>query len=133
MMTTNADWLVFYNDGKQYHKTAQGSVRRPEIFTPEIVQNIAAMGIEKYFMAIFMHRGTLPRNHTMTDLLEEAKPIMPISAELEATLRRIDELQKICSVEDFCITKPTNDDVPKFLKAIDDIADIARSELETGT
>jgi hypothetical protein len=129
MTTTNAEWLAFYNDGKKFHKTAQGSVRRPSIFTPEIIQNIVAMGIEKYFMAIFMHRGVLPYNHTMTDLLESARPLLSLSAELEATMRRIDSLQRICSIEDFSITKPTASDVPAFLAAIDEVASLADAEL----
>lgn len=129
MTTTNAEWLAFYTDGKGFHKTAQGSVRRPSVFTPEIIQNIVAMGIEKYLMAIFMHRGVLPYNHTMTDLLESARPLLPLSAELEATMRRIDSLQRICSVENFAITKPTAADVPAFLAAIDEVASLADAEL----
>jgi hypothetical protein len=128
MKTALANWETFYSEGKSYHKTAQGSVRRPEVFTPGIIQNLAAMGIEKYFMAIFMHRGLLPRNHTMEDMLYEAKKLFPVDPELERILLYMDSLQAICSIEKFKITEPEKTDVPDFIKAIDMVAEIAEAE-----
>jgi hypothetical protein len=128
-MFTSSEWGKFFDEGKAFHKTAKGSLKRPRVFTPEIVQNIAGMGIEKYFMAIFMHRGLLPRNHTMQDMLEEAKSFMGIPAELEETLLYMDSLQSICSVFDFKIIKPKPEDVLRFVQAIDTVALLAEREL----
>jgi hypothetical protein len=122
-------WKQFFEEGRGFHKTARGSVKRPQVFTPEIVQNIAGMGIEKYFMAIFTHRGILPQNHTMQDLLAEAKLFLNVPGEFEETLLYMDELQSICSVFDFKITKPEAGDVPRFLAALDTIALLAEREL----
>lgn len=96
------DWDKFFEDGQGFHKTVRGSLKRPGIFTPEIVQNVAAMGIEKYFMLIFTNRGTLPRNHTMHDF-----------------------------VNDFMIIKPKREDVQLFVDAIDRVALFAEQELST--
>jgi hypothetical protein len=123
------EWEKFYNEGKGYHKTVRGSLKRPQVFTPEIVQNIAAMGIEKYFMSIFLRRGTLPRNHTMGDLVDELKTFLPLPADLEKSLLYFDSLQQICSVDDFKITKPGPEDVPAFLDAIDRVALLAEREI----
>ena len=49
-------WREFYEEGQGFHRAARGGLKRPGVFTPEVVQNIAAMGIEKYFMAIFSRR-----------------------------------------------------------------------------
>ncbi len=129
MKSVNANWVAFLQEGRSFRKTAQGSVRRPEIFTPTIVHNIVAMGIEKYFMAIFTHRGILPRNHTMTDLLEEAKETFAIGDETAETLRYMDSLQRICSVDDWSISPPKQEDIGRFLSALEVIADLAESEL----
>lgn len=129
MKPTQADWEIFYLEGSRYHRTAQGSVRRPEVFTPVIVENIVAMGIEKYFMAIFMHRGTLPRNHTLLDLVEEASAFMTLDVELTDTLRYMDSLQKICSIYDISTTPPAPKDIPRFISAIDAVARLAETEL----
>jgi len=132
MKSQLADWNTFYSEGKSYHKTAQGSVRRPEVFTPGIIHNLAAMSIEKYFMAIFMHRGSLPRNHTMADLVWEAKRLFPIDPELERILLHMDELQSICSIEHFKITEPEAGDVPDFIKAVEMVASLAAREIGPG-
>lgn len=128
MKSPLVDWKTFYDEGKSYHKTAQGSVRRPEIFTPGIIQNLSAMSIEKYFMAIFMYRGLLPRNHTMSDLIWEAKKLFPLDPELEKILLYMDSLQAICSIDDFKITEPQPSDVPDFLKAVTMVASLADRE-----
>ena len=129
MKSVNVTWVAFLQEGRSFRKTAQGSVRRPEIFTPAIIQNIVAMGIEKYFMAIFTHRGILPRNHTMTDLLEEAEETFAIGSETAETLRYMDSLQRICSIDDWRVSPPKADDVGRFLSALEEIADLAESEL----
>lgn len=129
MVNELVDWKAFLEEGRSYHRTAQGSVRRPEVFTPEIVQNLAAMGIEKYFMALFMHRGILPRNHTMSDLLAEAAGFFPIEQELEQTLLYMDSLQRICSMDDFEIRSPRKEDIHRFLSALDSMARLAEGEI----
>lgn len=129
MVNEMVDWKAFLTEGRSYHRTAQGSVRRPEVFTPEITQNLVAMGIEKYFMAMFMHRGMLPRNHTMVDLIAEAKGYFDIDPEIEKTLNYMDSLQRICSMDDFSIVAPNKEDVPVFLAALDSVARLAETEL----
>jgi hypothetical protein len=126
------DWEQFLEDGRAFHRTARGALERPEVFTPELVQNIAAMGIEKYFMAIFAYRGRLPRNHTMGDLIDEAKTFMAVPEELEASLRYFDSLQSICSLDYFMIKKPEPGDAPLFVEAVDRMASLAERELCAG-
>jgi hypothetical protein len=131
MDTQKEGWKQFFEEGRGFHRTVLGSLKRPEVFTPEIIQNIAAMGIEKYFMAIFVHRGMLPRNHTMSDFVEETKLFMPLPEELEESLRYFDSLQSICSFDDFKIAKPSPGDVDRFIKTINQVAALA--EQETGS
>ncbi len=129
MNTEISDWEQFYADGVRYHRTANGSVRRPKVFTPLLIENVAAMGIEKYFMAIFMHRGMLPNNHTMLDFIEAAKTVLDLPQEIVESLTYMDSLQRICSLETYSIIPPSTDDVPRFIAAIDAVANLARREL----
>ena len=124
-----ADWKAFYREGVQYHRTAQGSVRRPEVFTPTIIENLAAMSIEKYFMAIFMRRGILPRNHTLLDLMGEAKLYFPLDPILVDSLEYMDSLQRICSLFECEVSAPAANDVPRFLETVDRVARLALQEL----
>ncbi len=129
MVSELADWKTFLEEGRTYHRTAQGSVRRPDVFTPAIIQNIAGMGIEKYFMAIFAKRGILPRNHTMTDLLEESGAYITLSKKTGDTLRYMDSLQRICSVDDFSISDPLPEDIPRFLEALAELQTFAEADV----
>ncbi|WP_041611036.1 hypothetical protein [Treponema primitia] len=129
MKIQKKDWEQFFEDGQGFHRTVRGSVKRPEVFTPEIIQNVAAMGIEKYFMSIFTHRGLLPQNHTMSDFVGEVKAFMTLPADLEESLLYFDSLQSICSVFDFRIIKPVPEDVPRFMDAIDRVALLAEQEI----
>jgi hypothetical protein len=128
-MVQKKDWEQFYEEALGFHKTVRGSLKRPEVFTPGLVQNIAAMGIEKYFMAIFTHRGLLPRNHTMEDFVEEVKSFLELPAGLEAALLYFDSLQSICSIDDYRIVTPLPEDVPRFVEAINQVALLADREL----
>jgi hypothetical protein len=124
------DWEQYFEDGQGFHRTVRGSVKRPEVFTPELIQNIAAMGIEKYFMSIITHRGLLPQNHTMSDFVEESKVFMTLPPDLEKSLLYFDSLQSICSIYDFTIIKPKPEDIPLFVDAIDLVANLAEQEIE---
>ncbi|MDR1949948.1 MAG: hypothetical protein LBQ38_11200 [Spirochaetaceae bacterium] len=123
------EWKQFFADGQGFHRTVRGALKRPEVFTPELIQGIAAMGIEKYFMAIFTHRGLLPRNHTMGDLVGEAKTFMTLPADLEESLLYFDSLQSICSIDDIRIVKPKPGDIGLFVDAIDRVALLAEREV----
>jgi hypothetical protein len=129
MEAQKQDWEQFFEDGQGFHRTVRGGLKRPEIFTPELIQNIAAMGIEKYFMSIFTHRGLLPQNHTMSDFVEEVKAFMFLPGDLEKSLLYFDSLQSICSIYDFTIIKPKPEDVPLFVDAIDRVGQLAEQEI----
>lgn len=123
------EWKGFYDDACAYHKTAIGSLKRPNLFTPELIQNITAIGIEKYFMAIFTQKGTLPHNHTMRDFLEESDGFLELPDKLKTTLLYMDSLQSLCSLDNFKITKPSREDAVLFIEAIDGVAQLAEREL----
>jgi hypothetical protein len=123
------DWKQFFEDGQGFHRTVRGGLKRPAVFTPELIQNIAAMGIEKYFMSIFTHRGLLPQNHTMSDFVGEVKAFMTLPPDLEKSLLYFDSLQSICSIYDFTIIKPKPEDVPLFVDAIDRVSRLAEQEI----
>ncbi len=130
MLDTNKEWYTFYQDGVKLHKTTKGSIKRPEIFTPVIVENLAAMSIEKYFMAIFMSKDRLPANHTLQDLYTEAQTFMALDPSLVEILEYMNSLQQICSVLAPTIIPAQEEDIPKFIQAVDMVAALANKELE---
>ena len=64
---------AFFDEGNKYLKTARGGVKRPAVFTTEILYNIIGLAIEKHIMAALMAKGCLADNHTFTDLVDATK------------------------------------------------------------
>ena len=99
-MTAEFDigYEAFLDEGNKYLKTARGGVKRPAIFTTEILYNILGLAIEKHIMAALMAKGQLADNHTFTDLVDATKQIGEIDADIAAQLRKFESYQNICPV-----------------------------------
>jgi hypothetical protein len=110
-------WKEFYKEGIQYYNAMEKGMKKPEIFTPEIIHNIAGMSIEKFFMAIIVYNDRMPYNHTLTDLVEAVRWVHPVDEPLAAMLSQMDSLQEICSMDAFTRTKMTEWDKTLFADA----------------
>ncbi len=128
-MFTETEWKPFYEDARAYRKTACGAVRRPRVFTPEIMLNIIGMAIEKYLMAVFIRHGVLPSNHTMHDLVESLDGVASLDAETCDTMRAMDDFQQICVLDDIRTRTPEPEDIARFLRALDRVSALAEGEL----
>jgi hypothetical protein len=118
MTNAEIEWPVYYEDGKKFINIVRGISDQDKKFTPEILYNIACMGIEKLFMAYFIKVGKLPSNHTLQDLVESMKIVREIPAELEAELMHMNGFQEICSIEMYNRVIPTWDDVKTFIRTV---------------
>jgi hypothetical protein len=86
-------------EGEGYFQVVCKSHHRPLVFTPEIVHNLLGMALEKFAMVILMRAGTMPDNHTFSDLLRELKAQIPVRPAIEAALLAMDEESDLCSLE----------------------------------
>ncbi|VGO22412.1 hypothetical protein [Pontiella sulfatireligans] len=53
---TVTDYQGFFREGDKYLKTARGGMKRPAVFTAEILYNIIGLAIEKHIMGAIMDR-----------------------------------------------------------------------------
>ena len=86
-------------EGEGFFRVVEGSHRKPEVFTPEIVHNLLCMAMEKFAMSILLRMGVLPDNHTFSDLVTALKQHIPIAGEVEEALLTLDEESDLCSLE----------------------------------
>lgn len=129
MTEEEKSWTQFLEDGRAFRRTARGAQNRLNIFTPEIRLNIIGMAIEKYLMAFFVRHRNLPDNHTMHDLVAGMDRIEPLPADVRTSLFEMDGLQQICSPDEFEIHTPTEEEITRFLSALETVAAITESEL----
>jgi len=114
---------TYWKDGEAYHRTAIGAKKRPAVFTSEIIYNLLAMAIEKYFMAFFLSHHTTPENHTFSDLINAANKIKPLPPELEADLISLEGLQNICPIfEAYHRHTPDAPQIEKMYEVTNDVA-----------
>ena len=111
-------WRDFLEDGRAYLKTADAAYAgRREIFSASILYNIIAMAIEKFVMAVLMRHGTMPCNHTMTDLAHAVEEVFPGAlGEMRENLPRLDAYQEICDPYDINVADPDMLEIPGMLE-----------------
>ena len=90
-------WIEFYEDGKKYLKTARGSFKRPAVFTPDIVFNLVAMGIEKVAIAVLIEAGDWLITATMPDLVRSLSQVMELDLELAQSLLDLGQFEDLCA------------------------------------
>lgn len=106
----------FLEEGNKYLKTARGGVKRPAVFTAEILYNIIGLAIEKHIMAALMANGQLADNHTFTDLIDATKQIGEIDEAIADQLRKFESYQNICPVfAGYHRTEPPDEAIPEMI------------------
>lgn len=111
------DYRKMYREGTQYLQTAvRAHACRRDIFTPEILYNLAAMAIEKFFMSFLMYNCDMADNHTMRDLIDSVHRHADLDRSLEGRLLYLDTFQQICDLDGFSITSPAEKDIPTILE-----------------
>jgi hypothetical protein len=123
-------WKIFYKEGTDYWNAAVKSVKRPEIFNPEVVYNIVCMAIEKFFMAFLIYHKKMPYNHTLIDLVESVKLVYPVDPHLEENLRFMDSLQEICAIDSITVKKITERDRLLFFETGQMVFDFVKNTIK---
>jgi hypothetical protein len=113
----NSNYQAFMDEGNKYLKTARGGMKRPGVFTTEILYNIIGLAIEKHIMGALMAKGRLADNHTFTDLVEATRQIGEIDADIAAQLHRLESYQNICPVfAGYHRTEPPREAIPEMIE-----------------
>ncbi len=108
----------FLDEAQKYHKTAVNGFRnRPEIFNDEIIYNLLALAIEKYFMAFLIKNESMADNHTFTDLINSYERIKPFPQELSYRLVELEKLQNLCPVvQAFSVEKLSTEQINEMIE-----------------
>lgn len=121
------DESVYWKEGEAYHRTALGAKNRRKVFNAEIIYNLLAMAIEKYFMAFFEKHNTMPDNHTFTDLINSANRIMPMDTQLVYDLQSLETMQDICPIfEDYQRHEPNDIQLEKLFEVTEGVFQYCR-------
>lgn len=119
------DWRSWMVQGDQYLKAGTPKGEKAK-FGGEVRYNLLSMSLESYVMAIMDFHKTLPDNHTYTDLMDGLERVIPVNADLKERILKYENIQSICSVEQFHIKSPDDDQLVELRTAIVEISGIAK-------
>lgn len=123
-------WQEFAKDGDGYLCTAlKAAAKRREVFTPEILYNLAAMAIEKHFMALLMFHGDLADNHTMADLIHSVERHLTLEQNLKERLIFLDAFQEICDQDNIRRRPPNETELKAILATAREVRDFVGERL----
>lgn len=126
------DYQAFMDEGDKYLKTARGGVKRPAVFTAEILYNILGLAIEKHVMGALMAKGKLADNHTFTDLIDATKQVGEIDVAIAEQLRKFESYQNICPVfAGYHRTEPPPEAIPEMIETAEAVKTWAEQMVAT--
>ena len=124
------NWRDYRRDGERFLQTAIGAHnKKKKAFSTDTLYNVTCMAIEKLIMAFLMKNGDLAENHTMADLLRALQLHLGDIPDLAEKLMYMDTFQDICSLDNFTINIPTEEDVVKMLAIGEDVQAVLHPHL----
>jgi hypothetical protein len=110
-------WVEHLNEGRKYLSVAIKTADSKK-FTTVLRYNLAAIALEKYVMAACMINDYLPENHTLTDLMDSIVHFIPIDLTLKKTILQYEDVQMLCSLDDYQRQDLTNDELFNFIESV---------------
>ncbi len=117
-------WKEFWERGESYLRVAEKGLQRPDKFNAAALYNIVALAIEGLFMGRFVAAGTLPRNHTLLDLVEEERELGSLPDDVAERLIAMDAFQNLCSLAAYERKEATREDIVSFVSLASQVRDI---------
>ncbi|MBU1172105.1 MAG: hypothetical protein KKD44_21330 [Proteobacteria bacterium] len=108
------DSINWFKEGCQFLTAASGKKKK---FNRSIRYNLLGMAFEKFVMAILIHHGTLPDNHTFSDLLIGLEKVCQVEPDMKKTILRLESAQQICSFTD-CFQRELGDEDIDIMKGV---------------
>lgn len=122
--TDMMDWKTWLKNGDQYLKAGTPKKRKSR-FSSDIQYNLLAMAFESYTMAISDFFNYLPENHTFTDLTRALDLLIAFPQDLKERILRYEDLQSICSVDEYQRSLPDAEGVDDLRDAVAQVGIIA--------
>ena len=108
-------WQDHLRDGRKYLKTARNGLSRPAVFNNELIFQLAAMAIEKLIVGLCQYHRQMPTDHTLSGLVERLAPVCPIDPALAGEIRRIEQIDDLCTLTPVHRQAPSDMDIQYIL------------------
>ncbi|MBT8339389.1 MAG: hypothetical protein HKP58_18405 [Desulfatitalea sp.] len=89
----------YIDEGRRYLQTAKNGRERTSVFNNQVTYNLIGLSVEKLLVGLSMHLGHLPADHTLAGIVAEVNRFCPMENDLAEAVRRIDQVQDMCSLD----------------------------------
>ena len=124
-----SDWHDHVRDGLKYVKTASNGLSRRAVFNNELIFQLAAMGIEKIIVGVCQYYGQMPTDHTLSGLVEALTAVCPMDDDLADMIRRIEQMDDMCSLRPDHRNPPGDVEIEIALLAGRELASFAKQHV----
>ncbi|SHI65091.1 hypothetical protein [Propionispora hippei] len=113
-----------YRSSRMYHFRARQFLEEGQ--QASVVFNVASVALENYLIALCLLYGIEPENHNYICLMEavEAIDCLVVSPELNQSIRSLDQIFGICSLENYFHGAPEVTDMVKVLELCEAVAEL---------
>jgi hypothetical protein len=77
-------------------------------------------------MAMVSYHGSLPENHTFTDLIRAWELVAPLEPRLKAAILKYEDMQSICSLENYRRFEPSLEEVAELRAAVTELGAVVK-------
>lgn len=128
---TVPSWSTWLSHAIRYEQSVKGKKTQPSKFNPAIQYNLIALALENYVMAMVSYHHQLPENHTFSDLIRAWEAVAPLAPDLKATILKYEDMQSICSMDNYARHEPTQEDLAQLSAAVFQLGAIVKATCQT--
>ena len=129
LLSPISDWQDHIQAGMKYLKTAGSGLNRRAVFNNELIFQLAAMAIEKIIVGICQYHGQMPTDHTLSGLVEALGPVCPLGDDLAGMIRRVEQMDDMCSLSPDHRVPPSDVEIEIALLAGREVASFAKEHI----
>ena len=109
------DWRIHLDNGRRYMDTARKGLRRPEVFTNDLILQLTAMAMESLLVSVWQYHGRLPDDHTLSGLVDGMADFCPLEEKYVDGVKQVESFDDICALLPAFRRSPSNADITLLL------------------
>ena len=122
-------WRIHMDNGRRYMDTARRGLARPEVFTNDLILQLAAMAMESLLVSVWQYYGYLPYDHTLSGLVEGLADFCPLSEAFVNCAKQVEGFDDICTLLPGFRRSPSDADIAGILNCGEQLVQFVHSRL----
>lgn len=124
-----SDWRIHLDNGQRYMHTARKGLRRPEVFTNDLILQLTAMAMENLLVSVWQYHGRMPCDHTLSGLVDGLADFCPLEEKFVHSVKQVESFDDICALLPQFRRSPSDADITLLLENGEALSSFVRNRL----